>query len=254
MKIELDLDRPIVWQSVLGIVLIALSALVYCIHFLIFRDMHHIMLYLVGDIAFVFVEVLLVTIVIHNLLAIREKKALLNKLNMVIGAFYSEVGMKLIRFFIEFDCKHKDLAKELAVKKEWADKHFDELHAKMAKYVCSIDCGTGHLDKVKELLVAKRDFMLRLLENPNLLEHEEFTDLLWAVFHLTEELENRDDLRALPKADLEHIAGDIKRSYTLLVAEWLAYMKHLRTNYPYLFSLAMRTNPFDPSASVTVKS
>jgi len=30
--------------------------------------------------------------------------------------------------------------------------------------------------------------LLGLLGNPNLLEHDSFTDLLWAVFHLMEEL------------------------------------------------------------------
>ena len=30
-------------------------------------------------------------------------------------------------------------------------------------------------------------------------------------------------------------------------------MQHLKTAYPYLFSLAMRTNPFNPDASVVVK-
>ncbi|MBA7569274.1 hypothetical protein ES708_11013 [subsurface metagenome] len=36
------------------------------------------------------------------------------------------------------------------------------------------------------------------------------------------------------------------------ISEWLDYMKHLKNNYPYLFSLAMRTNPFDANASVEV--
>jgi hypothetical protein len=27
-------------------------------------------------------------------------------------------------------------------------------------------------------------------------------------------------------------------------------MEHLKKEYPYLFSLALRTNPFDPEASV----
>jgi hypothetical protein len=38
----------------------------------------------------------------------------------------------------------------------------------------------------------------------------------------------------------------------LLVTEWLSYMRHLSDSYPYLFSLAMRTNPFDPQASPEV--
>jgi len=78
------------WQATLGLALIALSATVYLIHYLIFRDAHHIFIYMIGDIAFVFVEVLMVTVIIHQLLSLREKRAILEKLNMVIGAFFSE--------------------------------------------------------------------------------------------------------------------------------------------------------------------
>ena len=91
------------------------------------------------------------------------------------------------------------------------------------------------------------------MENPNLLEHESFTNLLWSVFHLTEELIHRRNLKDLPESDYQHLAGDIKRVYHLLILEWLDYMKHLKNNYPYLFSLAIRTNPFDDNACVEVK-
>jgi len=102
-------------------------------------------------------------------------------------------------------------------------------------------------------LAGKRAFLLQLLENSNLLEHEIFTELLWAVFHLTEEFTMREDFTQMTMADGAHLAGDIKRAYVILIAEWLAYMKHLKNDYPYLFSLAVRTNPFDPNASVAVK-
>ena len=93
------------WQAVLIGSLVILSALFYCIHYLIFRDAHHIFIYLVGDIAFVPMEVLLVTVIIHRVLSEREKKALLEKLNMLIGAFYSELGQPLIRLLAEYDTK-----------------------------------------------------------------------------------------------------------------------------------------------------
>lgn len=109
------------------------------------------------------------------------------------------------------------------------------------------------LAELHNFLVEKRDFMVRLLENPVLLEHESFTELLRAVFHLTEELASREDVTQLPDSDREHLAGDIKRAYTILGDSWLDYMKHLQGNYPYLFSLAMRTNPFDQEASPVVK-
>jgi len=95
--------------------------------------------------------------------------------------------------------------------------------------------------------------MLSLLANPNLLEHDTFTDLLWAVFHLSEELSSRPDLTRLPRTDNDHLSGDMKRAYMLIITEWLAYMKHLKHDYPYLFSLAVRTNPMDVNASPVVK-
>jgi hypothetical protein len=73
-----------------------------------------------------------------------------------------------------------------------------------------------------------------------------------AVFHLTEEMVHRDVLRELPETDMVHIGGDIKRVYVMLVHQWLDYMRYLKVNYPYLFSLAMRTNPFDQDASPVV--
>jgi hypothetical protein len=69
--------------------------------------------------------------------------------------------------------------------------------------------------------MGERDFLVRLLENPILLEHESFTELLRAVFHLTEELAAREDLGNLPDSDYKHLAGDIKRAYVLLVHQWL---------------------------------
>lgn len=34
---------------------------------------------------------------------------------------------------------------------------------------------------------------------------------------------------------------------------WLDYTKYIKDRYPYLFSLAMRTNPFDVDATPIVK-
>ncbi len=241
------------WQVKLGIVLVLLSAAVYYVHFLIFRDARHIFIYLIGDIAFVFLEVLLVTLVLHNLLAYREKQALLKKMNMVIGAFFSEVGKELIKRAIVFDAQYDKLGGKLIVQSSWSAKQFSKMEEEILKRDYQIDCRKGDLVALKSFLVLKRGFLLGLLENQNLLEHESFTDLLWAVFHLTEELEGRQNLLDLGIKDLEHLSGDLKRAYSLLVRQWLFYMKHLKSDYPYLFSLALRTNPFDAHADIRVR-
>jgi hypothetical protein len=43
---------------------------------------------------------------------------------------------------------------------------------------------------------------------------------------------------------MEHINGDIKRAFWFVSRECVFYMKqHLKHDYPYLFSLAVRLNP-----------
>jgi hypothetical protein len=241
------------WRVLLGCSLMALSAVFYLIHFAIFRDAHHIFLYLIGDIAFVFVQVLMVTLIIDQLLSVREKRAMLNKMNMVIGAFFSEVGTQLLKSFSDFASHEDQIKKDLFENNDWSNKTFSNINKHLKGYDYRVESQKGDLEGLKNFLLEKRDFLLGLLENPNLLEHESFTELLWAVFHLTEELAFRPGLKQLPDTDYNHLSVDIRRAYHLLIVEWLAYMRHLRDSYPYLFSLAARMNPFDPNPSAVVK-
>ncbi len=236
-----------------GLLLILLAVFFYALHYVVFRDAHHIFIYLVGDIAFVFIEVLLVTLVIHQVLAEREKRSMLKKLNMVIGAFFSEVGTPLLKYFTGFDTNAEKISKHLIVNNDWSPEHFAQIEVVLQHHDYQIDSQAGDLQGLTDFIVEKRTFLLRLLENPNLLEHDEFTELLWAVFHLAEELSHRTRIKDLPDTDYEHLSGDIKRVHQLLVREWVSHMEHLKSDYPYLFSLAVRTNPFDPSASPEVK-
>jgi len=245
--------RRLSWQVVLGIVLLLLSAVFYLLEYVIFRDARHLFMYLFSDTAFVFIEVLLVTLIIHSLLNEREKRTRLEKLNMVIGAFFSEVGTGLLTYLSDFDPRLDEIRKELIVGDDWSEKEFSGVHKRLKVYEYSIDLKRADLGELRRFLIEKRDFLLRLVENPTLLEHETFTVLLRAVFHLTEELANREHVVGLPDPDYRHLEVDIKRVYAQLAYEWLDYMRYLKGNYPFLFSFAMRTNPFDQSASAIIK-
>ncbi len=244
--------KRIGWQIWLGISLVVLSAVLYFVHFKFFHDLHHIFIYLVGDIAFVPIEVLLVTIIIHKFLTEREKRSRLKKLNMVIGAFFSEVGTGLLKDMSTADTHAEKVKNDLKVLKKWPDRRFGQVRKRLKNYEYEIDIQKADLQALKNFLKKKRGFLLALLENPNLLEHESFTDLLWSVFHLSEELCQRKSVTDLPGTDYEHLAGDIKRAYSRLIAGWIEYMKHLKDDYPYLYSLAIRTNPFDDEAQPVV--
>lgn len=237
----------------LGGGLVALSALLYAVNYAIFRDPRNVAFYTLLDLAFIPLEVLIVGIVINRLLSLRERRAMLDKLNMVIGAFFSEVGTGLLDSLAAFDSDAARLGPRLVFRQDWSEADWRGAVAAVSASDPAMDARLGRLGPLRDSLLGHRGFLLRLLENPNLLEHESFTALLWAVFHLAEELAVRDDLDRLGAADAAHVAGDMKRAYVLLLSEWLRYMRHLQTAYPYLFSLAVRTNPFDPGATAEVR-
>ena len=124
------------WLLVLGVVLILSSTIFYLVHYVIFKDVHHIFIYLLGDIAFIPIEVLLVTLIIHHLLIMREKRTMLEKLNMIIGAFFSEVGTRLLTYFSDFDPKLDKIRNDLIVTKDWSELVIPISKAYFAANIC----------------------------------------------------------------------------------------------------------------------
>jgi hypothetical protein len=240
------------WQVFLGTALVALSASIYIIQVSEFKRPADSAFYFFQDLAFLPLEVLLVTLILSRILHLREKRDRLRKMNMVIGAFFNEAGSGLIERCAGFIQNFIEAGKPLRVQAAWTPKKFMKASAQFKQRKDILDSRRGDLAEMKRFLAQKREFLLRLLENPNLLEHDTFTDLLLAVFHLADELEHRTDLTKLPESDLDHLSGDMNRVFTFLVTEWLAYLRYLKSDYPYLFSLAVRTNPFDPDASAVV--
>lgn len=240
------------WQKKFGFALVALSGVLYLTQYLIFRTPRNISYYFFQDLAFLPIEVLLVTVILHGLLTARERRERMRKMNMVIGAFFAEVGTDLIERYFSFLRDYAEIGDHLRIDAQWSGKRFDSAVSEVRNYSWDIDSRRSDLGQLKSFLAGKRMFLLRLLENPNLLEHDTFTDLLWAVFHLSDELDHRPELGNLPESDCDHLSIDMRRAFTVLVVEWLAYLRHLKNDYPYLFSLAVRTNPFDPGARVTI--
>ncbi len=241
------------WLLSLAAGLIAVSAALYCIHYLIFHDLHHIGVFALHELAFVPFEVLLVTLVIHRMLETREKRKKLEKLNMVIGTFFSVAGNRLLKCFAGCAGDECSGIKNLIINTGWSEKDFDNRIKELSTQSFGIELCNIDLNALKEFLVEKEDFFIRLLENPMILENETFTELLRAVFHLTEELHHRKELDACSQNDLIHLKGDIDRVFGQLIIQWLEYMKYLKVNYPYLFSLAARMNPFDENAVVMIE-
>ena len=184
----------------------------------------------------------------------REESLRQQKLDMVTGMFFSEMGNELLKRFTRLDPEAKTLHSVLKLSEEWKDEDFDKAYTVLKQHRLVIDSRRVDILALLEYLQNKADLLLRLIENPIIQEHEKFSELLRAVFHLRDELLNRSDLFKLPDSDRKHLEGDIARVYNLLIFEWLRYIRYLKKSYGYLFSLAMRVNPFGPEADAVVKN
>jgi len=236
----------------IALILVVVSVSMYFVHYLIFHDAHHIFIYMVGDLAFLPLEVLLVGIVVERILSRREKVEKMGKLNMVISAFFSEVGNPLASMLLNATPQRGLIIQNLDVKTGWKEADFKKARQFVQKDT-SIEFGGMDIQALSEFLLEKRAFMLTLIENPNVLEHESFADLLLSEFHLTEELESRPSLTKLNHKDAAHINEDIKRVYRQLIIHWLNYMQHLKLNYPYLYSHYLRIHPFQPHPPAVIE-
>jgi hypothetical protein len=243
------------WQVAIAVTLIVAATLVYATRWWLFpaRGLHNEMLrYLVDDVAFLFIQVLLVSMLLDGLMQRRHRETMLNKLNMIVGAFFSECGADILGRVAKLDKDLGEVRGDLLARMSWKSKDYERAKRAFREHEPVIELSAGDLGELRERLDDEKAYLLSLLGNQALLEHEAFTDLLWAVTHLAEELQVRGDLEGLPPTDRAHLAGDVKRAYTLLGVQWIDYLQHLQAQYPFLFSLAVRTNPLDPDAPVIV--
>ena len=242
--------EKIIKRGLLFGALILLSATLYILHFELFHDSHHILIYLLGDIAFLPLQVLFVSLIFHKMLVDMEKRNALKKINMIVSIFFCETGSKLLRHLIANDAHLNELQGKLLFNTSWKKKDFLKAQKAIEKHQFEIQL--ADYQGLKQLLLEDRDFLLKIIENPMLLEHELFSELMLGIFHLEEELYNRSDVCNLCANDHQHIEVDIARVYKLLIREWILYTHHLKDEYPYLFSFAVRTNPFDKNAKVEI--
>lgn len=185
------------------------------------------------------------------MLSRRESQARHRKLHLIIGVYFSEVGTRLLSLCAQADPQREQFCAGLAITMNWSDQQFLKATKKLRECTFEVQLERIDLAELQGFLASRRRTLVNMLENPILLEHENFTEHLQAVFHLNEELGFRPGFDHLPQTDSKHLTGDINRAYGSLVGQWLSYMLYLKQHYPYLYSLSVRTNPFNPKASAT---
>ncbi|MDD2371240.1 MAG: hypothetical protein PHQ32_04490 [Firmicutes bacterium] len=226
-------------------VLLFISFSIYYFQVSYFHDIHETMFLLFQELAFLPISVIIISYILEKYMKSKEKEENFQKLQIIVSAFYSEIGTSLIRKISKFDKNLFEFKEIFKFENELKKKDKKNILNMLKNFNYNIDSYDGDLADLKEFLTSKKTYIARMFENPNLLEHSRFTDMLWAVYHVLDELENRDDLLNLPKNDMNHLSIDLKRAYVQLINEWFEYMTYLNMEYPYLFSLAIRKSPFE---------
>lgn len=147
----------------IGIGLIGLSLVLHYVHYLIFQDLHHTLIFLFADIAFIPMEVFFTTLVIDKLLEKREKEHLRDKLSMLIGVFFSELGTDILNTFVYADDNTEIIAKEALVTKEWNKNEFKNLEKLVDEYEYDIDIKKVDLIALEKKLNAQKDLVINLI-------------------------------------------------------------------------------------------
>ena len=120
---------------IIGGGLLLLSLILHYIHVLIFKDIHHTMIFLVADIAFIPMEVFFTSMILERMLERREKEHGKEKLNMLVGVFYAEIGTQLLGYFVEQDDR-VSICKKLRIKDPsiWDEDYFKRLQQLNSTY------------------------------------------------------------------------------------------------------------------------
>jgi hypothetical protein len=241
------------YMLVLAVALLLTSALVYLVAYDLFGRADEIEFWLLMETAFVPIQVLLVGLVLDRLLALQARHQRLRKMNMVIGTFFSELGTRLLGDLVAALENRAEVTPVLGIRGDWSAAHYQRALDQARHLEYRVNPDALDLPVLRQTLTAQRGMLVMLLANPNLMEHERFTDLLWAVFHLMEELQARPSFADLPKSDRDHLAGDANRVLSHLAVEWLHYCHHLHQSYPYIHSILVRTQPLQDAPSAIVK-
>ena len=246
------------WKIKFSIIMVIAIIVIYGSNILILKDPEHVVSYIWTHLGFIPVDILIVAFVLDEIISKKEKEAMMEKLDMIMSTFFSEIGNDLIGQLSSVNA-HKADTNYLESIKNWDDNDYKNKLKEIKnqnipfKAEVAAEDREEYLTNIRDLLINKREFIINLLNNPNLLEKEEFSGLLTAILHLDEELEHRPDLSKVSDIDFNHLNGDMERIYNKLIHEWIYYLRYLNKHYPYMIALIIRTNPFDETADVYVK-
>ena len=155
------------WKIRFAIIMFVLAVVIFLARYLIFGDGEEIIAYLWKHIGFIPIDILIVAFLLEGIMGKKEHEAILEKIDMLMGTFFSELGNDLIRELSKVNA-NKINTENLKDIKNWNDKDYDnkmkELKANGIDFKADIpkEEREEFLSNIHSILVDKREFF-RLL-------------------------------------------------------------------------------------------
>ena len=226
------------------ILLICTSAALYVLHYLIFRDLHHIGIFFLHDLAGMPLEVILVTLFFDRIIEKAHEEENQSKLSIIETLFFNESGGNMLRYLSAFDTNFPQLAEILRVSMDWKSADYQNAKVRVKGYSFHLDVDKVDFFGLHYHLDERHAYYRNILENPALTQSSEFTEMVMKIYLIWEELDCRTDLYNLDPEEKHYLGELLTEIYEELVEYWLdnAY-NHSIHNRPRLRRL-IETSPF----------
>ncbi|MEA5084958.1 MAG: hypothetical protein VB018_12555 [Lachnospiraceae bacterium] len=129
------------------IFLTALSAITYYVQYLLFHQTENTVFYLLQDLAFVPIQVGMVTLIINRFLNEMDNRKKIKKINVIISTFFIEIGVPIISTISKFNGNNDILFEKISIK-EMSSKEYNKLIKEVKEFKFDIYAEPSKLDEL----------------------------------------------------------------------------------------------------------
>lgn len=226
------------------LLLLCASALLYAIHYLIFRDLHHLAIFGLHELAFVPLEVILVTLGLDQLVEKTHREEARSKVSIIETLYFNESGGTMLRYLTSFDPDAARLRELLQVTEDWHSSDFRQAIRQLKSYPFLLDLDRIDFFGLHYHLSQRHEYYRSMLENPALTQSEAFTEMIMKIYLLWEELDGRTNLYQLPEKDRNYLAELLHEIYRELTEYWLDNVYNHSIHNRFRLHRAIESNPF----------
>ncbi len=213
---------------------IGLSICIYILQILLFKEPRTTAFYIFQDMAFLPFTIAIATIAVGEYMSEKEKRERLEKIRMLTSTFFSEMGAKLL--FTMYQSCESNVSLE-----EWLEDEsvsFEDLKERIRPCSFHIQMSEELYNEVCTTIMDKQTGLLVISANPLLLEHEDFTNMLWGIFHLMDEFRLRGEYHQLSKSDISHFESDFSNLFHDILINWVSNVEYMKAEYPNYYNVA----------------